>query len=111
VEHPDIISVLSGKSVGSFNRFARKKKRVPNTTIKNFEKKDPLSPKGSQGGSKYGGFSTFLGKAPQNFQLYSQEFYDDAANDSIAYRGFERHVAEPIGADPWDYVDKQYELD
>jgi hypothetical protein len=83
-QQADIISVLSGKSHGSLNRYAKKKvsrKRTGYSAGKHTEMRMILkdnkldrSPVTSNKDGRFGGFSTFLGKVPQNFNYYASDF-------------------------------------
>jgi hypothetical protein len=85
-QQADIISVLSGKSHGSLNKYAkiaRAKKRAgysagKHTDVKAmFKDGNHRSPVNSQKDGKYGGLSTFLGKTPQNFNYYASDFHGE----------------------------------
>ena len=39
-------------------------------------------------GGKYGGFSTFLGKMPQNFNYYGSDYYLEGEMPALNSRGF-----------------------
>ena len=78
---------MSGKSHGSLNRYAKKaraRRRTgysagKHTDIKTVLKDSNLgrSPANSNKDGRFAGFSTFLGKVPQNFNYYASDFHAD----------------------------------